>query len=548
MKQGSEQCDDGNTTNSDGCSSLCKIETLSETEPNDCQTANGPPYIIPSYGLLLGGDIAPTGDKDCFRFTLPATADVVWETFDSTGPGACGAIDTELQLYSNDCMTALGAAKNTGGISACAKLDPTTDTQVRHMAAGTYKVCVNEFANDATITGYKLFGMITALCGNNLEEGFETCDAGPGGSATCSPTCSRTQVCGDGFRDFPETCDDGNSVSGDGCSSNCGAVEMGYACGSFGGPCIAICGDGNQTAAESCDDGNVANGDVTACDSACTPELGPTAETEPNNTFAQANANPAITGMSTTISAAITPIGDKDIFKFTLASLSAVRFETFDSGGITCVGGMTTTLRVYNSSLAQIGLDNTSGIASCSAYVGYFNVGTYYVQVEETGNNATIGAYKLQVKVHPTPPFAESEMNDNQLHADPASGGDFFITGSHQVNTDSDFYAIIVPATGRSLRAELIEGNTSETCESNGIDSRLTLYDSTGIQLADDDDDGRGACSLIDGTGTGVPALDSLARGLNAGTYYLQVRASAAVTAQSGPSGQFDYRLAVTIR
>ena len=48
-------------------------------------------------------------------------------------------------------------------------------------------------------------------------------------------------LCSDGFRDPLEACDDGNLMSGDGCSAAC-AVESGYAC-LGGGPsvCVTLC-------------------------------------------------------------------------------------------------------------------------------------------------------------------------------------------------------------------------------------------------------------------------------------------------------------------
>jgi cysteine-rich repeat protein len=55
-------------------------------------------------------------------------------------------------------------------------------------------------------------------------------------------------VCGDGIVSSAETCDDGNTVSGDGCSDDCATVEAGYQCAP--GFCYAtgtgdICGAGN---------------------------------------------------------------------------------------------------------------------------------------------------------------------------------------------------------------------------------------------------------------------------------------------------------------
>ena len=97
-------------------------------------------------------------------------------------------------------------------------------------------------------------------------------------------------------------------------------------------------------------------------------------------------------------------------------------------------------------------------------------------------------------------------------------------------------------------RLELFEGDRAVlSCESFGLDSRVTLYDPTGVQLVDDDDDGRGFCSMIDGTGAGTTRQDPNAHNLPAGTYYVQVRAS---TFSQGMDieGQFTYRLAVTVR
>lgn len=78
--------------------------------------------------------------------------------------------------------------------------------------------------------------------------------------------CSST--CGDGIKDDYEVCEDGNTKSGDGCSSTC-AMETGYSCtgGSFGNAdtCSILCGDGKVTGTEKCDDGNNVRGD--GCDS-----------------------------------------------------------------------------------------------------------------------------------------------------------------------------------------------------------------------------------------------------------------------------------------
>lgn len=70
-------------------------------------------------------------------------------------------------------------------------------------------------------------------------------------------------------------CDDGNILSGDGCSSTC-TIETGYSCvgGGFKAldVCTETCGDGLNLGFYACDDGNVANKD--GCSSTCFVELG----------------------------------------------------------------------------------------------------------------------------------------------------------------------------------------------------------------------------------------------------------------------------------
>ena len=66
-----------------------------------------------------------------------------------------------------------------------------------------------------------------------------------------------------------EECDDGTSLDNDGCSIRC-AVESGFQCTSgcrtfceFMRPstCVAVCGDARNAASEECDDGNLISGD-----------------------------------------------------------------------------------------------------------------------------------------------------------------------------------------------------------------------------------------------------------------------------------------------
>jgi cysteine-rich repeat protein len=75
--------------------------------------------------------------------------------------------------------------------------------------------------------------------------------------------------CGDGVVGTGEACDDGNIVSGDGCSGTC-TIETGYTCSGMPSSCHTTCGDGIVAGSEGCDDGNTVSGD--GCSSTCTVE------------------------------------------------------------------------------------------------------------------------------------------------------------------------------------------------------------------------------------------------------------------------------------
>lgn len=72
-------------------------------------------------------------------------------------------------------------------------------------------------------------------------------------------TIFATKSCGNGTVESGEQCDDGNSASGDGCSSICQMEQ---------------CGNGRVDAGEQCDDGNNNNGDN--CDNLCFTRMRPT--------------------------------------------------------------------------------------------------------------------------------------------------------------------------------------------------------------------------------------------------------------------------------
>jgi cysteine-rich repeat protein len=125
-------------------------------------------------------------------------------------------------------------------------------------------------------------------CGDGIIERAEQCDdgntiSGDGCSLSCQieanyecpkegEPCKNLAVCGNGILTSDETCDDGNTVDGDGCSKDCQAIESGYVCPVPGKKCIPQCGDGTILGSETCDDGNSKDGD--GCSSTCQTEPG----------------------------------------------------------------------------------------------------------------------------------------------------------------------------------------------------------------------------------------------------------------------------------
>jgi fibro-slime domain-containing protein len=119
--------------------------------------------------------------------------------------------------------------------------------------------------------------------GSNAQSGGPNLGGGKGPIlGTGGSTMQAPPNCGNGELTDDEACDDGNKVSGDGCSDTCLQVERGFSCASPGKACreIARCGDGVVASSERCDDGNMLPGD--GCSERCKIELGKKCEGSPS--------------------------------------------------------------------------------------------------------------------------------------------------------------------------------------------------------------------------------------------------------------------------
>jgi cysteine-rich repeat protein len=507
---GAETCDDGNAVSGDGCSSTCKLE------PG--WTCSGVPTVCSSIcgdGILVAGEQCDDGNQiagDCCSNSCEVE------------PG-CEIEPNNTPALANDF-----ASIAVGGVVK-ALVTPATDVDY-------FAVVIPPGATNGSITAATLDGVLTGdTCSSNQPDTFITIsdannvslgtddDSGPG---LCS-LLTRSSL-GPGTYYV--------AVKNGAASTKTYSYQL-QVTTSF-----AVCGDGNPVKGKQCEDGNTVSGD--GCSATCTAE-GVPQEVEPNNTFANADARaadpaPVLLNQSTLLQGAISTATDKDIFKVQLAQSGVVRFETFDFLKPNDCLGTATRIRIFSAAQVQLYTDTTHGIGSCSADAVFLNAGTYYVQVEPATAGTLIPWYFLEMRLEANA-GSENEPNSSPAQADALPGVDTYIFGGHQTGTDDDYFAITVPA-GKSVRAEIIEGSTAETCESDGIDSQLTLYDASALQLANQDDNGRGFCSLIDGTGSS-PA-NAGAHNLAAGAYYIKV--SATNFPFDPADTEFDYRLVVTIR
>src|SRR6185503_19266680 len=90
-----------------------------------------------------------------------------------------------------------------------------------------------------------------------------------------------------------------------------------------------------------------------------------------------------------------------------------VRFESFDSSGANCIGsGADSSLHLFGSDgLTEIKpIDDSSGIGNCAALVVSLNAGTFYIEIEETGLNASLSNYRLEIDFQRR--ITETENND----------------------------------------------------------------------------------------------------------------------------------------
>jgi cysteine-rich repeat protein len=222
-----EQCDDGNTKNGDGCSSMCLKENAvcgnGKLEGNEeCDDGN-----------TTAGDGCDAGCQfeghACVPRQTPGVADETVE--------ACVCA-----LDSFCCQTAWDSICVNEAIKDCQVNcgDPCTahnnpgsnDPQITQCVCALDSFCCNNKWDSLCVSKAKQScgACPTPVCGNGKLEAGEQCDDGNTKNGDgCSASCMiETSVCGNSKIEAGEECDDGNTTAGDGCSASC--QYEGHAC------------------------------------------------------------------------------------------------------------------------------------------------------------------------------------------------------------------------------------------------------------------------------------------------------------------------------
>ncbi|HEY3353794.1 MAG TPA: DUF4215 domain-containing protein [Polyangia bacterium] len=204
-----EECDDGNTIDTDTCLSTCKLATCGD-------------------GFVGPGEECDDGNLDDHDHCT-ATCTIARCGDGVVGPG-------------EECDDG-----NTVNTDAC-----TNDCKLARCGDGV--VGPGEECDDGNTvdTDWCLNTCTIARCGDGVVGPGEQCDDGNTVNTDgCTNDC-KLSSCGDGVLGPGEECDDGNAIDTDWCTSACK---------------LARCGDGIVGPGEECDDGNTV--DTDACSNTC---------------------------------------------------------------------------------------------------------------------------------------------------------------------------------------------------------------------------------------------------------------------------------------
>ena len=284
LVEGAELCDDGNAIDGDGCSASCEVEEGYSCEEPDFvfngdfelgDTGTGGTLArdqSPLAALCGAQDFAP---RDTYYLV---TSSPYYACACDGGQGLCLALNGGGVLWS---QTLTGLAPNTTyTVSARhalkAEASASNEPRLELLVDGAVLAMASASTSSAPIPYETISATFTTGAAQTtaLVEFVNPVMSDPGndsaldsisvtGPSVCDPPC------GDGMIGPGEACDDGNAISGDGCSDTCD-VEETWSCMGEPSACELWCGNGVLDMGEACDDGNLVGGD--GCSATCLDE------------------------------------------------------------------------------------------------------------------------------------------------------------------------------------------------------------------------------------------------------------------------------------
>ncbi len=207
--QSGEECDDGDTGNGDGCSSLCTVEGgwKCEGEPSTCTE------IECGDGLLEGTEQCDDGDLfDGDGCSSLCTIEAGWEC-NGASPSTCNLICSNGALDPGESCDDTNTMPGDGCDENC------------QVECG---FTCNNSPMPSVCSGMACVGCLGGSANGILEMGEECDDDNAFNDDGCSQDCLLEEKCGDGTRTGSEQCDDGNVTKDDGCTY-C-EVDLGATC------------------------------------------------------------------------------------------------------------------------------------------------------------------------------------------------------------------------------------------------------------------------------------------------------------------------------
>ncbi|MBI2374538.1 MAG: DVUA0089 family protein [Deltaproteobacteria bacterium] len=411
--------------------------------------------------------LASDASSQTVRLVVPQKAFLRAETYvDNAGTPDCPApIDTLLEVVDSTQATVTGA--DGGGIGECSKIDPAQNSGAE-LEPGTYFLVVMSFE---------------ATGAPNLKLRVELL---PGG-------------CGNGILEpATETCDDGNTTAGDGCNATC-RPEASMTISPPGGRFPIALPDPSSTVTFGL---TIANGQSV------------TASVTPANGAADCDPYPRLAFLDP----AFVELGDSyGDFETGCASIDATRGDAFASD----LPAGTYYLFVQN-------LGGAAGNLQLNVVIRNAACGNGIIEArsgEQCDDGNTAVGDGCDAQCHLAGSFTqEVEPNSDAATATPSGiAGQTQVTvgGSISPANDVDWWKLTLTAQA-SLSAATFTNLADPASCATGTDTVVTLYDSAGTALGENDDTASGMlCSTLDATHSDpVNATQNLA----AGTYYVGVR------------------------